>query len=246
VNITKTQRSAVNRAIAALYGVDAEWSQHQARYFGLGSFEEIGKQLLREAATIQSGPTGERVRSQILPLMPKFDTTRQILEARKVEQKAKPKASKPRGLAGTREIRENRIYKTYAGEPVLGWVVRDPDTGKAYVHLKPHEAHLAEGFVAKGYIVRTKVRAALYKVPDAPEFTLNSTGMTIQPVVTIQGKTSTYAITLSKPNRETGKSHWYCSCPAWKFQRATPEHRTCKHLEAFYASADYSKGLVSK
>jgi len=23
---------------------------------------------------------------------------------------------------------------------------------------------------------------------------------------------------------------WYCSCPAWKFQRKAPKERTCKHI----------------
>jgi predicted nucleic acid-binding Zn finger protein len=24
--------------------------------------------------------------------------------------------------------------------------------------------------------------------------------------------------------------HWYCSCPAWRFQHVAPKDRTCKHL----------------
>lgn len=29
------------------------------------------------------------------------------------------------------------------------------------------------------------------------------------------------------------KSHLYCSCPAWKFQKLPPNKRTCKHIKAF-------------
>lgn len=26
--------------------------------------------------------------------------------------------------------------------------------------------------------------------------------------------------------------HYYCTCPAWAFQRSAPQRRTCKHLRA--------------
>ena len=31
--------------------------------------------------------------------------------------------------------------------------------------------------------------------------------------------------------RSADKSHLYCSCPAWKYQKRRPQDRTCKHLE---------------
>jgi DNA ligase 1 len=27
--------------------------------------------------------------------------------------------------------------------------------------------------------------------------------------------------------------HWFCSCPAWKYQKRNPKERTCKHINAF-------------
>ena len=29
---------------------------------------------------------------------------------------------------------------------------------------------------------------------------------------------------------------WYCSCPAWRFQRKNPSDRTCKHIKALVAN----------
>lgn len=35
--------------------------------------------------------------------------------------------------------------------------------------------------------------------------------------------------------RARNNDSWYCSCPAWKFQRKAPRERTCKHINALAA-----------
>lgn len=32
--------------------------------------------------------------------------------------------------------------------------------------------------------------------------------------------------------RARNGASWYCSCPAWRFQHARPELRSCKHIRA--------------
>ena len=44
---------------------------------------------------------------------------------------------------------------------------------------------------------------------------------------TITWPDSTYTLKL--------KDHYlYCTCPSWKFQKATDQPRLCKHMKAFY------------
>lgn len=35
--------------------------------------------------------------------------------------------------------------------------------------------------------------------------------------------------------KQAADGSYYCSCPAWKFQKIQPQKRTCKHLETFRA-----------
>lgn len=55
------------------------------------------------------------------------------------------------------------------------------------------------------------------------------TQMTDETKVQVRGHSGrVWELTLDRKQR-----HVYCSCPAWRFQSAPPEERTCKHIRAF-------------
>ena len=44
--------------------------------------------------------------------------------------------------------------------------------------------------------------------------------------------------------RQSGdRTHLYCNCPAWRFQRLPPRERTCKHIQSFEANGPMLPGL---
>lgn len=57
--------------------------------------------------------------------------------------------------------------------------------------------------------------------------------MKIAEVPSQTDSTKSYGIFYSEKEQ-----HFYCSCPAWKFQRKTPKERTCKHLNRFFKTAN--------